>query len=359
MYEDKKFVKKRISWSSVFLKLLLLFLIVFLIWFVFFRKTAKKKETVKGREMSENLKVFKRDSINYFTSDKLPKNVGEIRKVTLEQMIKDGATKDIIDKKGNTCSRTSSYAQVVKTAEKSYDLKVYVKCKNEADSIITTLGNKPTNNNNTNTNKNSNTNNNANKNTNNTNTNKNTNSTKTNTNKTTKTTTNNNKTTTTKTTTNTNITNNTNKNTNNTNTTNNNSNTNTNTNTNSNTASQTSNVGTFTPDASKLLYTEYKLIKYGDATNVKPTSGSYTTSVYRIVVNKYCVGTDYENCHKIPKLDKYKNEIDYYLMQGMKEIYDHTEQITLYIPYETIWSKTKDVAGYVFTGDSRNVYKMN
>ena len=46
-------------------------------------------------------------------------------------------------------------------------------------------------------------------------------------------------------------------------------------------------------------------------------------------------------------------------MQGMKEIYDHTEQITLYIPYETIWSKTKDVAGYVFTGDSRNVYKMN
>lgn len=363
MYEDKKFVKKKISWTNVFLKLLLLFLIVFLIWFVFFRKTNKKNDTKKGQTMTENLKDFKNDSIKYFTDEKLPKNIGEVKKVTLEQMIKDGATKKIVDKKGNECSQTSSYSQIVKTGEKSYDLKVYIKCKNEADSILTTIGNKKTtntnnNNNNKNNNNNNNTNNNKNNNTKtntkNSNSNKNTNTNTNNNSKSSSTSTKSTSTTNTTTTKTTTTNTNTNTNTNNTNTNNNSGNTTNNTNTNTNT--QTTQ---YVPTEDKLLYVEYELIKYGDWTQTKPTSGSYKTDSIGINIYKYCWGNDYENCHKIAKTAKNMSQINYLLLQGYTELLDHTEIITAYLPYETIWSKTKDLPGYQFTGETRKVYRMN
>ena len=58
-------------------------------------------------------------------------------------------------------------------------------------------------------------------------------------------------------------------------------------------------------------------------------------------------------------MDKYKDDIDFLLAQGYREIYDHTNQTYVYLPYETIWSKTKDVDGYTYTGRYRDVHKMN
>ena len=191
MYEEKRFIKRKINWVSVLLKLLLLFLVVFLIWFLIFGRKNDNKPAKNGKSMEDNLKVLKKDSIKYFDKDKLPKNIGEVKRVTLEEMIKNKATKEVIDKNGKECSKTSSYSQVTKVDENNYSLKVYIKCKNEADSIITSIstGKKTNKNNNTSTNNNKTNNNTNNNNKTNTNTNtNNNNSTKktTTTNKTTK-----------------------------------------------------------------------------------------------------------------------------------------------------------------------------
>ena len=354
MYEEKRFIKRKINWVSVLLKLLLLFLVVFLIWFLIFGRKNDNKPAKKGKSMEDNLKVLKKDSIKYFDKDKLPKNIGEVKRVTLEDMIKNKATKEVVDKNGKTCSKTSSYSQVTKVDENNYSLKVYIKCKNEADSIITSIstGKKTNKNNNTNTNNNK-TNNNTNNN------NKTNNNTNTSNNNSTKKTTTTNKTTnkTTKETSTVKISGNTNTN-NNTNTTvatNNNTNTNTNSNSNTNTTQTTE----FVPTQQNLLYTEYELVKYGEWTTTKPETGKFKTQILKVVVNKYCYGNDNYNCHTIPKMDKYKNDIDFLLAQGYREIYDHTNQTYVYLPYEAIWSKTKDVDGYTYTGRYRDVHKMN
>lgn len=374
MYEEKKFIRKKISWKSVFLKLLLVILVLFLIWFLVYKhKTNKTTPKNNGNSMSENLKYFKDQSIKYFDESNLPTFINAQRKVTLDDMIKAGASKEIKDKDGNKCSRTSSYAQVTKVSGSSYNLKVYIKCKNEADSILTTI-NKETFisntlstkkvNNKDNNKKTDNQNNQVNKNTNNTNTD------------TTKTTTDTNKTTV-----ETNKTNTTN-NTNNTNRTNTNSSskktststsstkttttTTTQTSTTSTTTSSTTNSGTstttttttttaFVPTEDKLLYTEYKLIKHGDWQAEKPATGKY--NVGKIVYNRYCYFHDYQNCHVLPKVEEYRKDIEYLLMQGYEEIYDHTQVI--YQPYEIIWSRSQNVEGYTYTGDHKEIYRMN
>lgn len=374
MYEEKRFIRKKISWSSVFLKLLLIILIAFLIWFLIY-KHKTNKNTLKGQSMNENLTYLKEQSIKYFNEDNLPKYTNEKYKVTLEQMIKDGASKEIIDKDGNKCSSLSSYSQVTKIDSSNYNLKVYIKCKNEADSIITTVSkstfiNSKDNSKSTNTKKNTETN----KTTDNikeTNTNKTTNTIEnTETNKTSETTKNTNKTTSKTTSSNTSKSTSSTSSSKTTSTSGKSTSSSTSSSTGSSTSSSTgsSSTGTtpsapttpstteYKPEESKLLYTEYRLIKYGDWQYEKPTSGYYKTSTISIVYNRYCYATDYENCHVIPNVNKYKKDIEYFLMQGFEEIYDHTDKIPVYLPYELIWSRTKDLPGYTYTGDHREFY---
>ena len=90
-----------------------------------------------------------------------------------------------------------------------------------------------------------------------------------------------------------------------------------------------------------------------------PKSGKYKTQKLSVVVNKYCYGSDKYNGHTIQKTDKYKDEIDFLLKQGYTEIYDHTNTTYVYLPYETIWSRTKDVEGYTYTGHYQDVHKMS
>ena len=197
MYEEKRFVRRRINWLSVLIKLLLLFLIVFLIWYFIIRKTGKSNTTkVKGYPITENLDYLKKEYIKYFDEKNIPKVINDEVTIKLSELIDNKKSREIYDKKGNKCSSSSSYGKVTKTDKDNYILKVYLKCKNEADSLVIPLTkkdiinnnvdvkntNNQNNNNNTNNNNNSNNKNNNNKNNNNNNNNSNNNN-KTNNNK--------------------------------------------------------------------------------------------------------------------------------------------------------------------------------
>lgn len=415
MYEDKKFVAKKINWFAVILKLLLLILLILLIsYLIYLFKNNNSNNKVKGKSMDDNLQTLKQEYIKYFDEENLPKYENQRVKVSLDELIENKQIKGIYDKNGNECSTQSSYGQITKIDNYYYNLKVYLKCKNEADSILTTISkdtllnskvekknNKKTNNNNNNNTNNNNTNTNTNNN-NNTNTNTNTNNTNSNTNNNTNST----------------STNTTQKSNSGTTTTKNTSKSNsgavktsssssssssrssssssytktsssssssssssystttttvtikegtsqTGTSTSSSTSSQTSTSTTNEIDANKImndpnnyLYTEYKMVKYGEASTTKPTSGEYETYTYKIVYNRYCYNQDMYNCDKIAKVPEYEDEINSALIRGAKEIYDHTDYVTVYIKIiDTKWSRTNTLEGYEYTGTYKDIYK--
>ena len=139
MYEEKRFYNKRVNWLSVFLKLLLLVLVAFLVWFVIYKHRNKNTKPKDAKPMSENLTTLKTDYVKYFNEDNIPKSVNDEVKVPLEVLYDETKINTVYDKNGKECSPASSYGQMTKLDNNVYKLKVYLKCKNEADSIITTL----------------------------------------------------------------------------------------------------------------------------------------------------------------------------------------------------------------------------
>ena len=395
MYEEKKFVRRKINWLKVLVKLLLLFLIIFLIWYLVQRiKGRKKDEKLNGSIMSENLNYLKDKYLKYYSNEDLPKYVNETSTITLKVLNDKKISKTIKDRNGKKCNESSSYGKLTNTGNDTYDLKVYLKCKNEADSLIVKLTkddivnvntnagkNNSSSNNNSNTNKNNNKNNNSNSN------NKNNNTSNTNNNN------NNNKTNNNTTNTNTNTTNKNNQTTTNNKqnvTTNNSSNTSssstttttktttsqttTSTQTNSSSSSQSvigkvdnnnnngnSSSGTATPNLDKPVVTEYLMYKLGDVLETEPTGQKYVSFKVKVDYYKYCVGNDIYNCHKnFAKIPENEKAIADLLSYGYTEYYDYTDTVTMYqVVLDEVWNKTDKLDGYIYTGKSRTHYSVN
>ena len=385
MYEEKRFYGKRINWLSVLLKLLLLILILFLIWFVVYKTKSKHTNKVKGKPISENLTYLKDQYIKYFDEDDLPKNINSQIKVPLDTLYEEKASDTIYDKNGKECSAISSYGQITKVDADQYKLKVYLKCKNEADSILADVTKEEIINTKLDTKKADNKK--DSKDTKNTKDSKDTKDTK-NTKDTKTTDTKDSKNTKDAKTTTDNKNTNTNKNTSVTNrtTTNNNGSTSkTSTSTKTTTSTTTSSTSTTTSqttptpstqvavtepskptvdeivnDPSRIVYTEYKMVKYGAETDVKPY-GKYVMYNRTIKTYKYCINRDLYNCHKgFEKNEANKTQIEVFLNLGYTEYEDSVINKTLYRPIiQETWSNTSTLDGWVFTGETRTHYRTN
>lgn len=162
MYEDGN---KKISfdWKSLAIKLGILAATVLVVILIFNLITGKKDNKTNDTKIADSnseyitkINLMKDAAFEYFTSDKLPENVGNTRKVTLAEMINQKLLIDFTDN-GKTCDLNSSYVQATKTADENYALKVGLKCEKKADFIVTTIEKKDvvnnTNNNNNSTTK--------------------------------------------------------------------------------------------------------------------------------------------------------------------------------------------------------------
>ena len=137
-YEDER----RFSWADLFIKIIIvLIIILFIIWLISLAhmKTLSSNKVVNGSAFSENINAMKEAGINYFTTDRLPKNVGEIKTITLDRMYKNKMLLTLTDKNGKSCSAKDSYVSVEKMNDE-YQMKVYLKCGKESDYVITTIG---------------------------------------------------------------------------------------------------------------------------------------------------------------------------------------------------------------------------
>ena len=147
MYEERK---EKFSFKSFFLTLLLVLLFIFLMLWLFPTRSYvdnKLKSTYDIESLSvmydeifaNNVERMKDAAVGYFTTERLPKKVGESKKLTLKEMINLHLVLKLKDRDGRECDQTKSYVEITKY-EEEYRLKVNLSCGKAEDYIIVYLG---------------------------------------------------------------------------------------------------------------------------------------------------------------------------------------------------------------------------
>ena len=137
MYEESNRSVFNGSILSLILRLLLLAIFVFILCWLFTRNSATViRET--NSSFASNISTMKEAAFEYFTTDKLPENVGGTEKLSLTQMLNQKLLIDFTDN-GKDCDTNDSYVQATKTADENYALKVSLTCDKQSDFIVTTI----------------------------------------------------------------------------------------------------------------------------------------------------------------------------------------------------------------------------
>ena len=92
-----------------------------------------------NRIFNANVQDMKNAATSYFTTDRLPKNEGDSVKLTLQQMLDLKLLLPFTDKNGNSCDTEGSYVTLTKLKD-SYEMKVNLKCDEQEDYILVTMG---------------------------------------------------------------------------------------------------------------------------------------------------------------------------------------------------------------------------
>ena len=136
MYEEKSY-KVGINWVGIIVKIILIILFVLLLLWII---PNPQLDTFYDRVFNENIQTMRVAARDYYTVDKLPKNVGESTSMTLKDMINAKMVLPFVDKDNNTCNENNSYVQVTKTGDNEYVLKVQLTCGSQSDYILDTIG---------------------------------------------------------------------------------------------------------------------------------------------------------------------------------------------------------------------------
>ena len=94
---------------------------------------------INNRIFNENVQEMKNAAIPYFTTDKLPQEIGDEVKLTLQEMLDLKLLLPFTDKNGETCDTKNSYVTLTKKKD-YYEMKINLKCNGEEDYIIVKLG---------------------------------------------------------------------------------------------------------------------------------------------------------------------------------------------------------------------------
>ena len=133
MYEEKR---KAINWKSLIIKILILALIVFLVIWVIQVINNRKNNNSNNKIFNQNIENMNDAAESYYKSNELPKNIGDKNKITLQDMIDNNLLMEFTDKNGNFCDEKNSYAQITKTKENLYQLKVLLSCDDNTDYLV-------------------------------------------------------------------------------------------------------------------------------------------------------------------------------------------------------------------------------
>ena len=135
--------ERRINIVKVLLKLIVVVLVIlFSAWIV--TKICSNNNPINSNKLvdqvfQDNLNRMKEVGISYFTLERMPKNVGDKEKITLQDMYDKKLILEIRDEENNLCSDTDSYIEVEKYNDE-YQMKINLSCSNRKDYIIVVMG---------------------------------------------------------------------------------------------------------------------------------------------------------------------------------------------------------------------------
>lgn len=95
---------------------------------------------IKNPVFKSNLQKLQEVGVDYYTKERLPKEVGTSSKLTLGDMISKKLIVPLVDQENRACDSKKSYVKVTKM-EQEYLMKVNLKCPKEEDYILVHLGN--------------------------------------------------------------------------------------------------------------------------------------------------------------------------------------------------------------------------
>lgn len=138
MYEENK----RFDWMNFLIKaIIFVIVILFIVWLLSLstKNMSKGVDVLKDNIIVENVDRMQDVGENYFTIDKLPKNIGETSTITLDEMYRNHLILGVTGKDGKTCNKENSYVSVTKT-ESGYEMKTYLECGEDSEYIVRELG---------------------------------------------------------------------------------------------------------------------------------------------------------------------------------------------------------------------------
>lgn len=133
---------RRFSWSDLFIKaILVIIFVLFTVWLLSLsnKGVSNSLNVLTDNIFEENIERMKEVGKEYFTIERLPEKVGDIKTLTLEKMYDKKLILEVKDKFGNACSAKNSYVSIEKF-DTEYQMKVYLECGEESDYIIVIMG---------------------------------------------------------------------------------------------------------------------------------------------------------------------------------------------------------------------------
>ena len=122
--------------KDLLIRLILIVIFVFLLIWLFPMPDLKP---LNNQIFADNIDRMKDVAKSYYTTERLPKNINEFKKMTLREMIDNKLILPLTDSNGKTCNKDNSYIKLTKL-ENEYVIKVYLSCSDKQDYIITHFG---------------------------------------------------------------------------------------------------------------------------------------------------------------------------------------------------------------------------
>ncbi len=130
------------NWKNIFTNLILLIILVIILAFGFKNNFSfnTNSNVLIDKVYNQNIQTMKDAAKDYFTVEKLPSNIGETKKLSLQEMLNKKLLLNFTDKNNKTCNTEFSNVEVTKITETEYQLKVTLACGEQIDYIVDTIG---------------------------------------------------------------------------------------------------------------------------------------------------------------------------------------------------------------------------
>lgn len=117
----------------------ILFLVIFVLLVIWLFPKVPNMKAFYSNVFRENIKYMQDAAESYYTTDRLPVNVGDSVEMTLQEMIDKNLILPFVDKDGNSCDTKASYVSVTKNKE-DYTMLVNLVCPTEKNTLKKVLG---------------------------------------------------------------------------------------------------------------------------------------------------------------------------------------------------------------------------